>query len=243
MKKIIILFVLVSLFAACEKDEPDATKGNGSTPDATTPSSSGTSAAPQASFSFQTQQPFKVTFTNTSTDASTYKWEFGDGQTSSEKSPVYKYAGVGVYKVKLHAISNGKEDVCEKNVKVEAPSICNMTGFVIKKIPTVNKYYQLQLTDDYIMSKTTYLWTSWMLLSSANMPYTYTLKPQKQLNLSDTYVLRLYQYTGTGTPSNSQASGKGDYSANISPSQLQKYPESLLWSNSSLEISILFQWK
>lgn len=46
-------------------------------------------------------QPF--TFTNTSTGATAYKWEFGDGAISSEEDPVHEYKKTGNYQVCLTA--------------------------------------------------------------------------------------------------------------------------------------------
>jgi PKD repeat protein len=46
-----------------------------------------------------------VGFTNQSTGASQYSWDFGDGGTSKEKSPSYFYKTKGEYKVSLIAIS------------------------------------------------------------------------------------------------------------------------------------------
>lgn len=51
-----------------------------------------------------------VTFTNESKDAATYKWDFGDGTTSTDKSPVHTYPGKGKYVPTLYATSsNGAE--------------------------------------------------------------------------------------------------------------------------------------
>lgn len=48
--------------------------------------------------------PLEVTFTNTSTNATTYTWDFGDGSpTSTEKSPTHTYAEPGGYTVTLTA--------------------------------------------------------------------------------------------------------------------------------------------
>ena len=46
---------------------------------------------------------FTVTFTNTSTVSGTvtYAWDFGDGETSTDKDPVHTYAGKGEYTVTL----------------------------------------------------------------------------------------------------------------------------------------------
>jgi len=44
-----------------------------------------------------------ISLTNTTTLADSYLWEFGDGQTSTEKDPVYTYATDGAFNVKLTA--------------------------------------------------------------------------------------------------------------------------------------------
>jgi|GEM_PF-5512599 len=50
--------------------------------------------------------PFSAKFTNTSTGSiSSYSWDFGDGQSSSEASPVHVYTTAGTYTVKLTVFS------------------------------------------------------------------------------------------------------------------------------------------
>lgn len=242
MKKIIPIILCSLVLIACEKNEPSSTNPAGTEQNPGENGGSGYSNPPTASFTFKTEHPFKVVLTNTSQNATSYVWDFGDGQTSTAEAPTHKYNGVGVYKIKLTAKSNSGESTKEATVTLNAPTQCYVSSFVIKKIPTDNKYYQIQLTDDYIMSKTTYLYTNWFLLSSANIPYTYSITTPKQISLDNTYVLRFYIYTGSGNPSG-QSSGKGDYSATITSETLKKYPENLLWSNSSLEIITYFQWK
>lgn len=58
-----------------------------------------------------------VAFTNTSTNAVTYLWDFGDGQTSTQKDPVHTYATPGTKSVKLTATNS-----C---------SVANKTNFVV----------------------------------------------------------------------------------------------------------------
>ncbi|HEU4717631.1 MAG TPA: PKD domain-containing protein, partial [Bacteroidia bacterium] len=60
---------------------------------------------PVASFT-QSSAGSTVTFSNTSTGATSYQWNFGDSQTSTSMSPSHTYAGNGTYTVTLIA-TNG----------------------------------------------------------------------------------------------------------------------------------------
>lgn len=60
--------------------------------------------APQAVPSFtQSVNGLTATFTNTSTNATTYLWDFGDGNTSAQTNPVHTYLEDGSYTVTLEA--------------------------------------------------------------------------------------------------------------------------------------------
>lgn len=70
----------------------------------------------------------KVTFTNTSTDASSYAWDFGDGTgTSTEENPVYTYAESGKYTVTLTAFNGDLKD--ETSNVIEVTVISPEAGF------------------------------------------------------------------------------------------------------------------
>ncbi|MBT8306308.1 MAG: PKD domain-containing protein, partial [Maribacter sp.] len=60
-----------------------------------------------------------VTFINTSEEARTYMWDFGDGDSSTEINPVKSYAASGTYTVTLKA-SNiaGDSDTSEDQLTV-----------------------------------------------------------------------------------------------------------------------------
>jgi Zn-dependent metalloprotease len=60
----------------------------------------------QASFEYSTElcsHPVRAMFYNASSNASTYLWDFGDGETSSALSPEHIYKNSGLYKVSLTA--------------------------------------------------------------------------------------------------------------------------------------------
>ncbi len=62
-----------------------------------------------------TRQSRTITFTNTSENAVSYGWDFGDGNSTTEEHPVHTYAEDGVYEVSLNAIS----DMCADNQYME----------------------------------------------------------------------------------------------------------------------------
>ena len=55
---------------------------------------------PKAGFTY-TSEGMVLTFTNTSQHAETYYWDFGDGTSSAEQSPVHAYAAAGNYAISL----------------------------------------------------------------------------------------------------------------------------------------------
>lgn len=61
-----------------------------------------------------------ITFTNTSENATSYTWSFGDGTTSTEESPVKSYAAAGSYTVTLSAKGAGGTSSVTENITIEA---------------------------------------------------------------------------------------------------------------------------
>ena len=83
--------------------------------------------------------PAKVSFRNTSENADTYRWNFGDpsgrGKNESDKkSPGYKYKNPGTYTVRLIVRNNfsGMADTIAKEVIVEQEKVAE-AGFVYTK--------------------------------------------------------------------------------------------------------------
>lgn len=60
-----------------------------------------------------------VTFTNSSTDADTYAWNFGDGGSSAEMNPAHTYAENNDYSVTLTAIGEGGENMMTQTVTID----------------------------------------------------------------------------------------------------------------------------
>lgn len=82
-KYIAIALVLLTVAGACKKDD------------------NGASAADP--FYEVAVDGYTVTFNNTTAGAVSYKWDFGDGDSSTEQSPVHTYPGKGKYVPTLYA--------------------------------------------------------------------------------------------------------------------------------------------
>lgn len=74
-------------------------------------------AAPVAGFNFVANQT-TVTFTSTSQNATSYAWNFGDGNSSSEQNPVHTYANPGTYTVSLAVSNNCGTAIIEQTIVI-----------------------------------------------------------------------------------------------------------------------------
>ncbi|MFO8021134.1 MAG: PKD domain-containing protein [Perlabentimonas sp.] len=96
-------FLLVT-FTACKDDEPS--------PD------------PIASFQYEISEDnfLMVEFTNFSQNATSFAWDFGDGETSTEENPVHTYAEADDYTVKLTATNDeGANHVFQEEITITDP--------------------------------------------------------------------------------------------------------------------------
>jgi PKD repeat protein len=76
---------------------------------------SGTAAA---DFTFSIPSVYIVNFTNTSTNAASYLWDFGDAtsSTSSSTTVTHQYNGAGPFNVKMIATGSGGADTCSTQI-------------------------------------------------------------------------------------------------------------------------------
>jgi PKD repeat protein len=89
-----------------------------------------------ASFTF-VKDGLTVTFTNSSSNADGYLWNFGDGFTSTEQNPVHTYAMPGNYVVTLTAENQCSSNVNTQSVGVSSTSeVENLLGLRILPNPT-----------------------------------------------------------------------------------------------------------
>jgi len=106
-------------------------------------------AKPIANYIFtgERKAPADISFMNKSQDADSYLWDFGDGNTSTEASPIHQFKTSGNYPVELIAKKGGKGHKLKKRVYIEAPSNCMV------QIQTDYGNMLIQLSDDTPMHR------------------------------------------------------------------------------------------
>ena len=113
--------------------------------------------SPQANFGGSPtsgETPLTVTFVNSSTNATAYIWDFGDGATSLESSPVHTYTSSGVYTVTLQAGDGTITDTLVRAgyINTNAPPMAAFSGSPVQgTIPlTVTFSNQSSNADSYL---------------------------------------------------------------------------------------------
>lgn len=85
---------------------------------------------PSVGFSFsQSETNFlEYAFENSSTGAISYEWDFGDGNTTTEESPMHVYAEADTYTVTLTATNEaGLSSTLEQSIEILAPVTADFT--------------------------------------------------------------------------------------------------------------------
>ena len=92
---------------------------------------------PNANFNFGANG-LNVTFNNTSTFATSYLWDFGDGNTSAEKDPVHTYTAGGAYQVTMTASNqcNDKVKTLGVTLTTSAGELAQLLGIKVLPNPT-----------------------------------------------------------------------------------------------------------
>jgi PKD repeat protein len=98
-------------------------------------------AQPTAAFSSAGTVPV-INFTNTSTGASTYSWDFGDGNSSSQNNPTHVYQFNGTYTVCLTSTSAAgcSDMICHTvNINTAVQEIENISSISLYPNPLSNE--------------------------------------------------------------------------------------------------------
>jgi hypothetical protein len=84
-------------------------------------------SSPEAAFSVDNIEPEvgqEVIFTNSSSNADRFEWDFGDNTWTDEPNPIHVYTGTGTYQVMLTAFSkSGLESKSYVTIDVKIPTL------------------------------------------------------------------------------------------------------------------------
>ncbi|MFM6935781.1 MAG: PKD domain-containing protein, partial [Flavobacteriales bacterium] len=96
------------------------------------------SPAPVAGFTSINLPTLEVGFTNTSTNATTYAWDFGDGMSSTSANPVHGYFTSGTFTVTLIATNaDGCDDTTSTTIQAQTTGLDELAqSFVVYPNPT-----------------------------------------------------------------------------------------------------------
>jgi PKD repeat protein len=86
----------------------------------------------RASFSvtgYETAAPATLNFINTSSNATSYRWDFGDNTFSTEQQPAHTYNFAGSYAINLKVTGPGGSDSVCKIVSIDPAVIANRSSF------------------------------------------------------------------------------------------------------------------
>ncbi len=127
--------------------------------------------------------PSIVTFTNTSQNASTYLWDFGDGTTSTSQNPAKTYSATGSYTVKLTATSGALTS--EKTVVIQITPFQPVAAFT----HTSNNGYIAPSTVTFTNGSTNTASVVWDFGDGS--PTSTTLNPVHSYTTPGTYTVTL----------------------------------------------------
>jgi len=83
---------------------------------------------PMANFTYEVTGNYQVAFTNSSENAETYLWDFGDGDTSTLVNPIHFYAIPGSYSVMLTSYKCTMQDTIAQTINISSTGITKLTA-------------------------------------------------------------------------------------------------------------------
>jgi PKD repeat protein len=156
------------------------------------------------------EAPLTVSFTDQSTDATSWDWDFGDGGTSTAQSPSHQYSSAGTYTVTLTATNSCGSDVETKTdyITVSEPCVAPVADFTGN--PTSGEApLTVSFTDQSSNSPTSWSW------DFGDGGTSTAQNPSHQYGSAGTYTVSLTATNACG----SDVETKTDYITVTAPSQ------------------------
>ncbi|GAA4334490.1 PKD domain-containing protein [Flaviaesturariibacter amylovorans] len=199
--------------------------------------------------------PSIVSFSNRSSGAVDYRWDFGDNSTSTSSNPSHTYTTAGTYTVRLTATgTGGASSTTSKSLAIAAPTSVKIIGIKVQSIPftTTNgnswdilpssgpDLYPVlgDFSNNVLYSHGTYTPD----VTASMLPLSYAFAPAFQINnFGTTYKVWLYDRDQTA-PNDEYVGG---YSFNMNAAAAAGYPSSftLFTTGSSTRVDLILQWQ
>ena len=145
---------------------------------------------PMASFT-STTNGSTVSFTNSSSNATSYLWNFGDGSTSSEVNPSHTYVGDSMYTVILTATNNCGSTTFTSGTDISsAPTAAFTVNSMMGCAP-----FTAQFTNQSSANATTYAW----LFQGGSPATSAAANPAVMWSQAGTYAVQLIVFNSSGS--------------------------------------------
>lgn len=100
---------------------------------------------PVSSFQFDELYNETVNFTNTSTFADGFLWDFGDGTTSIEENPTHTYSANGEYEVTMVAYKCEQINTSSQSINITSYPAINLSNMAKSTLQIIKKGHQLNI--------------------------------------------------------------------------------------------------
>ncbi|MDW7733589.1 MAG: PKD domain-containing protein, partial [Methanolobus sp.] len=164
--------------------------------------------------------PLAVNFTDQSSNSPTsWLWDFGDGNTSTEQNPTHTYTSVGAYTVSLNATNVGGNNVSTQTNYITA-AIAPVSSFTAD-VTSGTVPLAVNFTDQSTNSPTSWFWDFGDGTNSTdqNVTHTYTSAGTYTVSLNATNVGGSNVSTQTGYITVTSTSSDSSRRASVSPGQ------------------------
>ena len=154
-------------------------------------------SVPSVDFTVSTNG-LSANFTNTSTNADTYSWSFGDGNTSSESNPNHDYADDGTYTVTLNATNACGTVTTSQEVTITTVPSAGFSADIMSGCAPLT----VQFSDQSSANATSWSWT----FEGGNPASSTAQNPSVVYDSPGVYAVSLEVSNAAGSNTNTQSS-------------------------------------
>lgn len=210
---------------------------------------------PTADFSINgggCQAPCSVSFTDLSTGATSYSWDFGDGQTSTAMNPSHTYNSGGSFAVVLTVNGPTGTGTKTRTVSIQnAPTVCKISQMSIITCPLTSSgigwdsfsapdfYMNIETTSGIILSNGSSSYYS----DNATFPQAWSFNPTYNINNTDwssTFRFHIWEHD---SPDADDDVSYCNFTPQLYTTVGNHYPSQITLTNGSTQIQLTVQWQ